>query len=268
MHDIKFNRFPNGRHKALTLSYDDAQTHDRRLVDILNTHGLHGSFHLNSGVLDKNEFIRSDEVASLYEGHEVACHTVSHPRLPMATLDDIAAEIARNRRDLESLVDYPVRGFSYPCGGHNHDHRVAQILPALGIAFGRTLHNDREFRLPNDPHRWSSTCHHRDDLMGWAEKFLILEPGNEASLLFVWGHSYEFERDGNWDLIETFASRVSGREDIWYATVIEVADYLEAVRRLVFDAAMTRVMNPSAQSVWLSVDGETVEVIGGGTIAF
>jgi peptidoglycan-N-acetylglucosamine deacetylase len=266
MPDIKCNLFPGGRPKALTLSYDDGREHDRRLVDTLNRYGLRAAFHLNSGFFDRDGYVRADEILSLYQGHEVACHTVNHPRLPLASLDQVVAEITQNRRDLESLVQYPVRGFSYPCGGHNHDYRVSSLLPSLGIAYGRTLHNEREFRIPHDLCRWMSTCHHGDDLMGWAEKFLaIKQPDNEGRLLFVWGHSYEFERDGNWDLIDTFGTRVSGRDDIWYATPIEVADYLAASQRLVFDVALSRVCNPSACSVWLSVNGEQIEVRGGET---
>ncbi len=264
MHDIKFNLFPGGRPKALALSYDDGRDHDRRFVEALNRHGLRAAFHLNSGFFGREGYVTADEVAALYEGHEVACHTVNHPRLPMATLDEVVSEIAQNRRDLEALVRHPVRGFSYPCGGHNHDHRIAALLPSLGIAYGRTLHNDREFRLPTDPWRWMATCHHRDELLGWTERFLALKhPDNEARLLFVWGHSYEFERDGNWELLDSFGTRISRRDDIWYATPIEVADYMAATHRLIFDTALSCVQNPSALTVWVSVDGDAREVPAG-----
>ena len=134
MHDIKCNLFSGGRPKALTLSFDDGRDHDRRLVAALNRYGLRAAFHLNNGFFGREGYIGADEVASLYAGHEVACHTVNHPLLPITPLDQVVSEIAQNRRDLEALVDYPVRGFSYPCGGHNHDQRLAALLPALGIA--------------------------------------------------------------------------------------------------------------------------------------
>lgn len=35
-----FMRFPQGRAKALTLSYDDGVEQDIRLIEILNRHGL------------------------------------------------------------------------------------------------------------------------------------------------------------------------------------------------------------------------------------
>ncbi len=44
-----FMRFPGGRKKALTLSYDDGVEQDRRLMQIMDAHGLKGTFNLNSG---------------------------------------------------------------------------------------------------------------------------------------------------------------------------------------------------------------------------
>lgn len=42
--------FPEGRYKALTMSYDDGREEDRRLVDLFNRRGIKGTFHLNSGL--------------------------------------------------------------------------------------------------------------------------------------------------------------------------------------------------------------------------
>ena len=73
--------FPGGKHKALTMSYDDGKQQDRRLVDIFNQNGIKGTFHLNSGFLGDDRHIQPDEVRTLYAGHEVACHTVTHPTI-------------------------------------------------------------------------------------------------------------------------------------------------------------------------------------------
>ena len=44
--------YPQGKAKALTFSYDDAQHYDRELVPIFNKYGMKATFHLNSGTLD------------------------------------------------------------------------------------------------------------------------------------------------------------------------------------------------------------------------
>ena len=45
-----FMRFPYGKSKALTLSYDDGVAQDIRLIEIMKKHGLKGTFNINSGM--------------------------------------------------------------------------------------------------------------------------------------------------------------------------------------------------------------------------
>ncbi|MBP5252678.1 MAG: polysaccharide deacetylase family protein, partial [Lachnospiraceae bacterium] len=73
--------FPEGRFKALTMSYDDGRTQDRRLVELFNKYGIKGTFHLNSGWMDPELVEMRKEAVSLYEGHEIATHSLTHPTL-------------------------------------------------------------------------------------------------------------------------------------------------------------------------------------------
>lgn len=41
--------------------------------------------------------------------------------------------------------------------------------------------------------------------------------------MYVWGHSYEFDNHDNWDVIEKFCAYMGNRNDIWYATNLEIA---------------------------------------------
>ena len=43
-----FMRFPGGKLKALTFSYDDGVEQDVRLIEIFKKYGLRGTFNLNS----------------------------------------------------------------------------------------------------------------------------------------------------------------------------------------------------------------------------
>ena len=83
-------------------------------------------------------------------------------------------------------------------------------------------------------------------------------------LFYVWGHSYEFDNDKNWDMMEELLKRVSGQDDVWYATNIEVADYIRAVRALKFSVDGKMVYNPSGCTVWIEVDGVPVALNSGG----
>ena len=89
---------------------------------------------------------------------------------------------------------------------------------------------------------------------------------NRFSLFYVWGHAYEFNNNNNWDLIEEFCKKVHGDDRVWYATNMEIYEYIEAVKRLVISADNRMVYNPSAIDVWVSNDGETVKIPAGASV--
>jgi hypothetical protein len=260
---IRFDRFPGGVHKALTLSYDDGRIHDRRLVDMMNRYGLKGTFHLNSGYFGREGYITADETAELFQGHEISVHTVDHPFLEQSPPEQIANTILEDRKALEALAGYPVKGMSYPYGTYND--RVVAMLPALGIEYARTTASHGKFDMPNDLLRWHPTCHHKQmlDLM---DSFLTQPRHTKMKLFYIWGHSYEFENNRNWELIDRLGERLGGRDDIWYATNAEIAAYMKAIERLCFSADCRIIHNPSAVSVWVSADGDALEIPAGQTI--
>lgn len=66
-------------------------------------------------------------------------------------------------------------------------------------------------------------------------------------LFYIWGHSFEFERENTWPLMEQLAEKLHGAQDIWYATNGQIADYLTALRSTRESADGKRLYNPSAQ---------------------
>lgn len=256
--------FPQGKFKVLTMSYDDGRGADRRLLDIFNAYGIKGSFHLNGGLLGLEDRPAVEEIAELYAGHEVSAHTLTHPTIARCSKEQLVYEIMEDRKRLEKLVGYPVRGMSYPNGSYNRS--IKEMLPHLGIEYARTVGGTGTFALPDDLLEWRPTCHHNRDLMPLAEQFLELHKSQYLYMMYVWGHSYEFDNDQNWDLIERFCKTVGGRDDIWYATNIKYVDYMKAFQRLQFSAAQDFVYNPSHASVWLKVDDRQIVEAKGGTI--
>ena len=256
--------FPHGKHKVLTMSYDDGRTADRRLVRMFNEYQIKGTFHINSGLLDTGDHISSRELKDLYQGHEVSAHTFTHPTIARSPREEILAEIMDDRRHLERLVGYCVRGLSYPNGSFNR--KIKEMLPYLGIEYARTVHSTGNFSMPDDFFEWNPTCHHTHKLMELAESFASLHKKQYVYMMYVWGHSYEFDSDNSWGTMESFCKLISNREEIWYATNVEIADYLNAFSSLRFSASSDFVYNPSVISVWLTVEGRNVEVKGGATV--
>lgn len=252
--------WPGGRHKVVTFSYDDGVLFDRRLVELLNAHHLKGTFHVNAGLFDRADRLPPTELKGLFAGHEVAGHTWSHPTIARLPLDQVALQILEDRRGLERLVGYPVNGFSYPNGSLSD--AIVGLLPGLGIRYARKVGGTGTFDLPEDPYRWVSTCHHNQGLVEKTKEFLAHAKSQYLIWFSVWGHSYEFDRDGNWHVIEE-ACQLLGRDDVWSATCLEAFDYLEAARRVRFGVDLTFAVNPAHHDVWYSVDGQAIRLAPG-----
>lgn len=269
--------FPEGKHKVLTMSYDDGKLDDRRLVAMFNQYGIKGTFNLNSNLLMDENRIPQSEWRELYEGHEIACHTQTHPTMARCPITLAVREILEDRERLEQITGYPVRGLAYPNGSSTRE--IKDALASLGIKYARGVISQNEswkdnylttpayFGIPEDFYQWVPTCHHNQNLIEIAKTFTELTKRQYLYMMYVWGHSFEFSRDDNWEVMEEFCKLVGHREDIWYASNIEIVDYLEDAKRLRFMADGSKVYNPNAQSIWISVeDMPAIEVKGGTTV--
>ncbi|WP_432422490.1 polysaccharide deacetylase family protein [Thermoanaerobacterium thermosaccharolyticum] len=258
---VSFNYYPHGKRKALTMSYDDGQVYDRRLIEIFNKYGIKGTFNLNSGKFDTEPYVSREEIKELYKGHEVAVHSLDHPYLTLIPSEELVYQIMEDRRNLESLVGYQVRGMAYPYGDYNDT--LLNSLVAFGIEYSRTVRSTKSFRIPNNFLEWHPTCHHDQDVIEKLKEFKSLKEWEQMPLFYVWGHSFEFERNDNWELIEEFCKMASFDETVWYATNIEIMDYINALKSLKFSADGSMVYNPSAIPVWIAVDDEPVKIDSG-----
>lgn len=258
-------RFPGGRSKALTLSYDDGVEQDVRLMEILQKHGIKCTFNLNSGlyaqegtVYPQGQVHRRMTLGRMQEAYahddwEVAVHGLHHAWMPELGPGELVWEVIKDRENLERDFDCMVRGMAYPYGRLNDN--IVETLRRCGISYARTVRSTHSFELPTDLLRWDPTCHHRDEkLLDLCDAFLKHEALNDGKLFYLWGHSYEFEGDDNWHVIEAFAEKMGGRQDVWYATNQQIVDYLQAARSLHISVNSDRVYNPSALTVWLGIE--------------
>ena len=261
--------FPDGRKKALTLSYDDGVEQDGRLVEILDRHGLRATFNLNSGCFPPegttypagtvHRRMPQSWCRKTYDTarHEVAVHCLTHAMLTELPQPQVLHEILRDRENLEAVFGGLIRGFAYPFGAYSD--AIVDALRASGIAYARTVYATHNFDIPQDWLRLHPTCHHNDpQLDALCDRFLNEEPRWASRLFYLWGHAYEFEEQDNWEVIERFAERMGGHDDVWYATNIEIVDYVNAYRQLLFSADGRRVHNPTSHTLWLSMDGQTI----------
>ena len=266
-----FMRLKDGKCKAFTTSYDDGVVQDIRLMQLMDKYGIRGTFNISSGRYypenadhkEWNDRMKRSEALELYvgSGHEVALHGYSHPDLTQLRDEDLLYEIQQDRADAEDDYGVLVRGMAYPYG--TYSDRVITALKLCGICYSRTGNSSHRFPFPENWLELHPTCHHNDPkLMDLADRFLRIGDHycNNSAMFCLYGHSYEFDKDDNWDRIEALFQKISGKEDVWYATNIELYDYAQAYKNLITSADRRTVYNPSAMDVWFS-DGTTTYCI-------
>lgn len=111
------------------------------------------------------------------------------------------------------------------------------------------------FRIPKDFMRWTPSCHHNDAFKDMAECFLDTPEYQKIPLLYVWGHSFEFDREQTWEKLEEFCKKISGHENVWYTTNIDYVNYMTAARNLIFNAECTQVENLSKIEIYCKING-------------
>ena len=223
--------------KAITFSYDDGVVQDIRLIELLNKYGLKCTFNLNSELLSKKGMliregkriahykIHTEDVKNIYEGHEVAVHTLTHPNLTQCDDKEIIRQVEADRLNLSELVEYEVVGMAYPCGGVNNDDRVAGIIKKnTGVKYSRTITTNNCFDLQENLYRFNPTAYHLDfeKMMQLGREFVEFKP-KEPKVFYIWGHSYEMDYGADyWVKLEEFFKLISNKEDIFYGTNKEV----------------------------------------------
>lgn len=228
----------HGKRKAITFSYDDGVTQDKRLIEIFNRYGLKCTFNLNSALLGHagellregvhvdHTKVRPEEIAELYRGHEIAVHTLHHPTLTEIADDrEVIEEVEADRRALSELCGYCVVGMAYPNGPH--DARVADLIRRkTGVKYARTTEASYNFERQTDLYHFKPTVHQHGDFdraEALAEEFLALpSDGDRDRIFYIWGHAYELDIHNDWERFERFCQKLAGHDDVYYGTNTDV----------------------------------------------
>ena len=272
-----YMKLKDGKSKVLTLSYDDGVVQDIRLMEILNRNGIKATFNINTGMYLPEDTVREkyygrmklSEALALYKdsGHEVAVHGLTHPALDRIPTDEALTEILEDRKNIEKQYGTLARGMAYP--GGTYSQTVMDELKLCGICYARTIKSTELVTFPQNWLEWNPTCHHKNPkLMELTRRFVDESPryGNQVWMLYVWGHSFEFDNQDNWHIIEEFAQYAGGKDDIWYATNIEIYDYVKAYESLQASVDKRIVHNPSSVDVWFAHNKQVYCVKAGQTL--
>jgi len=277
-----FLRYPSGKAKALTFSYDDGCPQDKKLSEIFYNYGMKATFNFVSDSMRKQPFTK-EEVKEYFldKGHEIAVHGENHRANGNTRIIEGIRDVLNCRIELEEKCERIIRGMAYPDTGitlfnnfESYD-KIKQYLTELDIAYARTLGNDNNsFLLPADFHAWMPSAHHNNPrIMEFIDEFINLDTSTAVyhakrmpRLLYIWGHSFEFDRNDNWNHIENICKKLANNDEIWYATNIEIYDYVDAYKKLQYSANGHIIYNPTLFTIWFDADGVLYSIAPGETI--
>ena len=227
--------YPGGKKKAFNITYDDGVLQDVRFVAMLNKYGIKGTFNLNSELM-KNEFswihpngmqvkrLSVEKVKHLYDGHEVASHTLTHPYMYNLSDEELYHQMKRDKDNLEKLFEREIQGFAVPFD--YYDDRIAECAKACGFAYARKSEFTNTFKPCTDFYHWKTGVYHIDEhLIDYVADFLNTE--EELAVCQIVGHSYDLDAENLWGTMELICAAVSKCDNIWFCTNAELVEFLK-----------------------------------------
>lgn len=136
--------------KIISFSIDDGCEDDLELLAAFKEMGIRATFNLNTGLLGASYFhpalertvtrLPRQAVSEVYQGHETASHTVSHPFLDRLSDQAIQKEVETDRAELNIITGHEANGLALPFGPYPaafHSH-LAALFANSGLCYIRT----------------------------------------------------------------------------------------------------------------------------------
>lgn len=203
--------------KFVTFSFDDGVEQDVRFIEKLNKYGFKATFNINTGIqtrancwVNEGVEIRRMNIKGLdrlYAGHEVAVHSLTHPHLEKSDAETIFNELYYDKKNIEEWFGKEVVGMAYPYGSFNDE--VIKIAREIGIKYARTAGTSMNFCLPDDLMKYAGTCHFTNaEIFRLIDEFEKSPEEDGRQVLYIWGHTYEFEVLKKWGLLDDILERL------------------------------------------------------------
>jgi len=225
----------------VTTSWDDGDILDERVADLLDRHGIRGTFYLARSC--RSNRLSEGSIRALAKRHEIGAHTLSHPDLTLLSRAAKANEIEGGKKWLEDVIGETVAMFCYPFG--RFDAETKALVAEAGFKGARTarqfvvappidrfelsttlqvhpslLRRDTArdlgayvFKSPDDHARWRPSLGAAVAILrGWphlAEMLFQLSVRDRKHIFHLWGHSWEIEAMHMWEPLDSFLGFIS-----------------------------------------------------------
>jgi peptidoglycan/xylan/chitin deacetylase (PgdA/CDA1 family) len=207
----------------VSLTFDDGSADQAVLGGILASHGMRGTFYVNSGTIGKPERLTWNQLYELAAGgNEIAGHTVDHVKLTALSEGEARRQI---RDDRQALFDHGFQpaSFAYPYGESNST--IEAIVRDCGYNSGRRAWGLRSAaNVPRAPHA---------EAIPPADSYRIRTSDNPTSdmpLSIIYGFITEAENHGGGWVTLVF-HQIGGPDPVYSTTDADMTallDWLQA----------------------------------------
>lgn len=220
----------------VTTSWDDGHVLDLKLAEMLNRYNIAGTFYISpeDHEIAAEKRLDKENIKNLSRNYEVGAHTMTHPKL--SEIDDMTAqkEIISSKKALEDIVGKPVTSFCYPSGDYQKKH--TEMVRNAGFSLARTVKRFST-EIGKNPFETPTTIHaykHWSDILpilkeagpakfinhylNWDELAIALfdKVFANGGVFHLWGHSWEIEKNGDWNRLENVLKHIANRPTVNY----------------------------------------------------
>ena len=230
---LYFNsKFSIGKNmKIVSLSFDDGTIYDKRFIDLLNKYGLKATFNLNSGLDNfiwyyEDKPIRRlnlEESKDIYNGHEVASHSLTHPYFSSLDEKRQIQEVEEDILNLEKIFSRKIEGFAFPFIDQT-EANIQVVKNNIDLKYIRCSIFTEKI-LPKDRYHVGINALYDDkDIYEKLERYKSNILPN--SLFVIAGHSYEFEVKNDWEKIEKLLKYLKENDELLVLPLIDAVKLL------------------------------------------
>lgn len=227
-----------------------------RIAELLSKHNFRGTFYVPISNMEGRPVLARSDLDELGRAYEIGGHTLTHCYLNKIAHGEAKRQIIVGKNLLEDQLGRSIKGFCYPGGWQNKS--IRHIVQDAGFYYARTTanfyfgpHSD-VYRMPTTlqlyPHARKTYVLNFAKKLNWQKRkkiFLAALKGDnmlerlimafhEASsygvFFHLWGHSWELEEIGGWNILDDFLKYVSeytsreARVDNWQLNRVLLAE--------------------------------------------
>ncbi len=220
---------------VFTCSIDDGHPSDMRTAELLQKHGLSGTFYVPIRNCEGDAVLADDKIRELGRQFEIGSHTFDHRYLKKIDIWQAYHQINDGKKRLEDVLGERVNGFCYP--GGRYTRRDVELVKACGFTYARTTMNlcfavgTQPYEMPTTlqlyPHdravyirNFAGSGHWLRRAEGlrlalqhadWLRRLYAMfdHACRHGATFHLWGHSKQFDELNAWRDIDAFFAHVA-----------------------------------------------------------